>query len=52
MGKSRWTSWTPYGLCGCKSTLNVDGENRPQELWESRGGRPGLPMVSVDVNQH
>ena len=32
-------------------------ERRVQELWESRGGRPGLPVlmsltVSVDVKQH
>ena len=32
-------------------------ESRVQELCESRGGRPGLPvlmslMVSVDVKQH
>ena len=35
----------------------VDCGGRAQELCESRGGRPGLPvlmsfMVSVDVKQH
>ena len=29
-----------YGLCGRKTTLNI----RAQELCESRGGRPGLPV--------
>ena len=38
---------------GRKTTL----ENRAQELCESRGGRPGLPLlmsltVSVDVKRH
>ena len=38
---------SPYGLCGCKFIV--------QELCESRGGRPGLSvltslLVSVDVN--
>ena len=42
---------SPYGLCGRKERL------RAQELCESRGGRPGLPVpkkatVSVDVKQH
>ena len=31
----------PYGLCGRKATLNL---LRAQELCESRGGRPGLPV--------
>ena len=34
---------TPYGLCGLKVTLNSDS-HRAQELCESRGGRPGLPV--------
>ena len=31
------------GLCGRKATLNSLG-SRPQELCESPGGRPGLPV--------
>ena len=56
--KSRWPSWAPRpnepcGFCGRKATLNY---LRAQELCESRGGRPGLPvlmslMVPVDVKQ-
>ena len=30
----------------------INALHRAQELCESRGGRPGLPTVSVDVKQH
>ena len=30
--------------CGRKATLNVNSDFRAQELCESRGGRPGLPV--------
>ena len=33
----------PYGFCGRKATLKLD-TIRVQELWESRGGRPGFPV--------
>ena len=32
-----------YGLCGRKATFNLFSV-RAQELCESRGGRPGLPV--------
>ena len=32
---------SPYGLCGRQATLNFKAE----ELCESRGGRPGLPVL-------
>ena len=35
---------SPYGLCGRKATLN--SLVRGQELCESRGGRPGLPVLN------
>ena len=36
---------SPYGLRGCKATLNLNYENhRAQELCESQGVRPGLPV--------
>ena len=31
-------------FCGRKATLNEPGIVRTQELCESRGGRPGLPV--------
>ena len=34
---------SPYGLCGRKVTLNLLSV-RAQELCESRGARPGLPV--------
>ena len=36
----------PCGLCGRKATLNLNTveRDRAQELCESRGGRPGLPV--------
>ena len=39
----------PYGLCGRKITLKKKKKKknedlRAQELCESRGGRPGLPV--------
>ena len=42
---------------GLKNILSLSLVIRVQELCESRGGRPGLPvlmshMVSVDVKQH
>ena len=45
------------GLCGHKTSLNLNALPRAQELCESQGGRPGLPdlmslTVSVDVKQH
>ena len=43
--------------CGNNNTCTVEWRHRVQELCESRGGRPGLPVlmsltVSVDVKQH
>ena len=39
---------SPYGLCGRKATLNLNSAYvRAQELCESRGGRPGLPVPVV-----
>ena len=41
-----------------RNKLNITMTNRAQELCESRGGRPGLPVPnspygpSVDVKQH
>ena len=34
----------PYGLCGRKATLNLNVYHRAQELCESRGGNPWLPV--------
>ena len=44
--KERRPSWAPrpYGLCARKTTLNEELRFRAQELCESRGGRPGLPV--------
>ena len=44
---------SPSGPCGRKATLNYSYQ-RAEELCESRGGRPGLPVltVSVGVKQH
>ena len=35
---------SPYGLCGCKTALNLNCIPLHTELCESRGGRPGLPV--------
>ena len=38
---------SPYGLCGRKAALEEEEDGvkfRAQELCESRGGRPGLPV--------
>ena len=48
----------PYGLCGRKATLNQSLRLQSSgAVFESRGGRPGLPVlivpaVSVDIKQH
>ena len=39
---------SPYGLCGRKATIEL-GYYRAQELCESRGGRPGLPVPDKSV---
>ena len=43
---------SPYGLCGCKENWN----EQAQELCESGGGRPGLPVPNslyyVAVRHH
>ena len=50
------TTWVPFPA-SLQKFLFEDTCLRVQELCESRGGRPGLPvlmslMVSVDVKQH
>ena len=44
--KSRWTSWAPraYGLCRRKQQWRRSLQVRVQDLCESRGGHPGLPV--------
>ena len=44
--KSRWTSWapSPYGLCRRKQQWRRSLRVRVQDLCESRGGHPGLPV--------
>ena len=44
--KLRWSpSNSPYGLCRHETKLNLNKKNiRAQELSESRGGHPGLPV--------
>ena len=37
-----------HGLCGRKAKL----KNRAQELCESRGGRPGLPVLNSPYALH
>ena len=37
----------PYDLCGRKTTLNLNCTTRSQELCESGGGRPGLPVPNI-----
>ena len=48
--KTRWTSWAPVpnspcSLCGRKETVKK-GDQTGHELYESPGGRPGLPVPS------
>ena len=36
---------SPYGICGRKAAFEEEDTNiKAQELCESRGGRPGLPV--------
>ena len=35
---------SPYGLCGCKTALNLNCISLHTQLCESRGGRPRLPV--------
>ena len=59
MSKSRWPSWAPLALMVSVDVMqHCTVASQSSELYESRGGRPGLPVPNtvivrtVSVKQH